>query len=67
MTITVELFEAPFEAFAECANLPCPNGTTKDEFTIVTIGDGPIVGGQRVLRLVLCVPCAAALEAEAGR
>ncbi len=67
MNITTQRFVAPYDGFAECASLPCPNGTTEHEFALVTIGDGPIVDNHRALRLLLCIPCADALAAEAGR
>ena len=66
VTITVERYDSLHSRFAQCANLTCPNGSTEDEFAIATIGD-LVFEGNRALRLALCIPCAAALAAEAGR
>lgn len=45
-----------------CANVECPNRPGEGAFALVSIGDGPIVGGHREFRLLLCSPCADALE-----
>jgi hypothetical protein len=61
MNVTVERHLSLHSRFVQCANLTCNNNSTRDEFAIVTIGD------YRALRLTLCVDCADALAAEAGR
>ncbi len=67
MKIDVERYVSPFAKFAECANVPCRDKTIEAEYAIVVINDGAIVGHKRALRLLLCVPCAELLAAEAGR
>lgn len=45
-----------------CANSACPNQPHEGRFTVIET-NGPVVGGHRPLRLVMCSPCASALTA----
>lgn len=64
MNVTVERHLSLHSRFVQCANLTCNNNSTRDEFAIVTI---VTIGDYLTLRLTLCVDCADALAAEAGR